>query len=96
MKHLDLVSYYMSIFGIERGPEFYSPINGFSVLMTTNREVEKRFNAFIKALGYKVIEESYWENHGFTNSPSHIHEFSCGYSQNYVLSVSFEPIERAA
>jgi len=95
MKHLDLISYYMSIFGIERGPEWRS-LNGFSVLMPTNREVEKRFTAFIKALGYGVIEESYWENHGFTNSPSHIHKFSCEDNliiQNYVLSVSFEPIE---
>lgn len=94
----------MSIFGIERGPEFYSPINGFSVLMTTNREVEKRFTAFIKALGYKVIEESYWENHGFTNSPNHIHKkrvrqigggFHLNFLADHVLSVSFEPIERA-
>lgn len=92
MKHFNLITYYMDIFGIERGPEFYSPADGFSVLMTTNREIEKRFTAFIEMLGYEVFEESYWENHGYTNSPSHIHKFACGYGENYVLSVVFKSI----
>ena len=99
MKHFNLITYYMDIFGIERGPEFYSPtdyggspVDGFSVLMPINREIEKRFTAFIKMLGYEVVEESYWENHGYTNSPSHIHKFACGYGENYVLSVVFKSI----
>lgn len=97
-----LVKYYMDICGIDRDTEFYSPNNGFSVLMPANRAVEMQFTYFIETLGYKLTSRYLWENVGITNNQRMIHKkriYSLGgglrdfsFEADHVLAVSFEAI----
>ena len=94
-----LIEYYMDICGIDRGPEFLSPDNGFSVLMPANQAIEDQFTGYIKMLGYKLTSRYLWENVGITNNPRMIHKkriqvigggFHANFEADHVLSVSFE------
>ena len=95
-----LVGYYMDICGIDKGPEFYAPNNGFSVLMPANQAIEDQFSAYIKMLGYKLTSRYLWENVGITNNPKMIHKKRIhldghgirnnSFMADHVLQVSFE------